>query len=348
LTKKIPFGQETLIKTLLQQKKPSIEQGKRDLVLVKREASALTMILALLLSMGAMTLHVDYCMPLSPDLHVYDDTAVYDIGGRGVNVTLTVDKPENKAYNSTVTFTLKVAQSYSAHGYTANPGDYSVSAENFGHGLICGVILDYDRTRIIDSVWINWGTSLNYEEERLLFLRSYDAVLTKSEDTYYGIAVLPELPEGSHNLTAWVRAQLGQVTYCIPFWAAFSKTVTFTIDTVAPNVTVLSSESNVYKTSSVPLNFTVNEPYSLVSYCLDGQENVAISGNTTLTGLPNGNHNFTVYATDEFGNTGASQIIYFSVEVPEPFPIALVAAASVAIVAVVGVGLLVYFKKRKR
>jgi hypothetical protein len=38
-----------LTKTLLQEKQPSIKQGKRDLVLMKRKALALTVILALLL-----------------------------------------------------------------------------------------------------------------------------------------------------------------------------------------------------------------------------------------------------------------------------------------------------------
>jgi hypothetical protein len=318
---------------------------------MKRKALVITIILALLLSMGAMTFNVERCMPLSPDVYVYGDTDVYDIGGRGVNVTLTVDKPENKAYNSTVTFALKVAQSYSSHGYTANPSDYFVTPKGFDRYLIYGIILDYDRAKAIDVLWINWADTENktyVEEERSLSYHDYSAVLSKSGDNYYGSGVLPELSEGSHNLTVWVRAEMGQVTTYIPFWAAFSKTITFTIDTVAPNVTVLSSESNVYKTSSVPLNFTVNEPYSLVSYCLDGQDNVTINGNTTLTELPNGDHNVTVYAADQFGNTGASQIIYFSVEVPEPFPTALVATASGASVAVVGIGLLVYFKKRKR
>jgi hypothetical protein len=42
---------------------------------------------------------------------------------------------------------------------------------------------------------------------------------------------------------------------------------------------------------------------------------------------------------------GASETIYFNVEVPEPFPIALIATASAATLAVVSVGLLAYFKK---
>jgi len=44
---------------------------------------------------------------------------------------------------------------------------------------------------------------------------------------------------------------------------------------------------------------------------------------------------------------GSSEIIRFAIEEPEPFPVVPVAAASGASVAVVGVGLLVYFKKRK-
>jgi hypothetical protein len=89
---------------------------------------------------------------------------------------------------------------------------------------------------------------------------------------------------------------------------------------------------------------------SKIAYCLDGQENLAISGNTTLTELPNGEHNITVYATDETGNTGASETIIFNVAKPEPpapFPTTMV-IAPIASVGVMGVGLLVYFKKRKR
>ena len=83
-----------------------------------------------------------------------------------------------------------------------------------------------------------------------------------------------------------------------------------------------------------------------MSYSLDGQDNVTVAGNATLSGLPNGSHNLTLYVTDKSGNIGASDIIYFRVEVPEPFPTTLVIA--VVITMVVGVGLLFYFKKRKR
>jgi len=78
---------------------------------------------------------------------------------------------------------------------------------------------------------------------------------------------------------------------------------------------------------------------------LDTQANVTISGNSSLPELSYGSHSITVYANDSLGNMGASESIYFNIS--EPFPTMFVAAASAASVAVIGVGLVVYFKKRK-
>jgi hypothetical protein len=118
-------------------------------------------------------------------------------------------------------------------------------------------------------------------------------------------------------------------------------------DTVPPRISILLPENKVYNASSVLLTFLIYEAFSSMSYSLDGQDNVTIAGNTTLSELPNGSHNLTVYVTDRSGNTGASETIYFNVEVPEPFPTTLF-IASVITVAVVGAGLIIYFKKCKR
>jgi N-acetylneuraminic acid mutarotase len=118
--------------------------------------------------------------------------------------------------------------------------------------------------------------------------------------------------------------------------------------TVPPLISVVSPENKNYTSSDVPLTFTLNRPVVWMGYSLDGQETVTVSGNTTLSGLSSGLHNVTVYARDEFGNNEASKIITFTVEESGPFPTALVAAASGASIAVIVVGLLVYFKKRKR
>jgi hypothetical protein len=115
---------------------------------------------------------------------------------------------------------------------------------------------------------------------------------------------------------------------------------------VPPEIKVLSPANQLYNESSVSLNFTVNKPANWTGYSLDGDENVTVTGNTTLTGLSSGLHNVTVYVRDEFNNTGASETISFTVT-EEPFPVVPVAAASVAGVAIAGVSLLLYFKKRK-
>jgi hypothetical protein len=154
------------------------------------------------------------------------------------------------------------------------------------------------------------------------------------------------IPEGDRTITVYA-GEYGYYEGGIGFFITGFSSVNFTIDTTPPSVSVLHRDSLTYDMSDIPLSFTTTEPVSQISYVLDGHQNVTINGNTTLTGLANGDHNVTVYATDEAGNTGASETIYFNVEVPEPFPITLVALASVATVATIGVGFLLYFKKRK-
>jgi parallel beta-helix repeat protein len=123
------------------------------------------------------------------------------------------------------------------------------------------------------------------------------------------------------------------------------------LQTTPPRVSLGSPLNQTYDDSGVPLNFSVNvlSPVKSVNwtgYSLDGQQNVTITGNTTLTALSSGLHNVTVYANDTYGNMGASETLTFTI--PQPFPVVPVAAASVATVVLVSAGLLVYFKKRKR
>ena len=139
----------------------------------------------------------------------------------------------------------------------------------------------------------------------------------------------------------------------VPFTTGGGWTLTSSVEAYAPFgygivPSVVSPETNkTYVESEVPLTFTLLKSASWVGYSIDGQDNVTIAGNTTITGLTNGIHNVTVYAKDPSQNEGTSETIYFAVDVP--FPISLIITASGAsLAAVVGVGLLVYFKKRKR
>jgi len=156
---------------------------------------------------------------------------------------------------------------------------------------------------------------------------------------------LSSLSEGNHRLNVWATSRRGVLKDFIEkdSWI----TVYFNIDTISPVISVLSPKSITFNTTDIELNFALNESASWIGYSIDNEANVTITGNITLAGLPEGLHNITVYAKDTFGNTGASETITFTIaRETEPFPTTWLIAA-VVLVAFVGLGLLVYFKKRK-
>ena len=174
---------------------------------------------------------------------------------------------------------------------------------------------------------------------------------------------LSGLSEGNHVLLATATGSN---------WLNKSDLVYFAVDTVAPNISVLSPQNQTYTTTDVSLCFYVDDPFSLTAYVLDGGENVTIDGNTTLT-LSGGVHSLRLCTEDTAGNTGTSETLHFAIEqvstpsaeptesthpeTTEPSPkapgvqadnstpavilVALFASASV-------VGVLVYFGKRKK
>jgi hypothetical protein len=170
---------------------------------------------------------------------------------------------------------------------------------------------------------------------------------------FSGDVTVADLSEGYHNVTFLSSVDGGYADGLTWYWFQMKSylTISFTVDTASPDVSVLSLENMTCEGSVVPLSFTVSEMVTELSYSLDGQGNVTVAGNTTLGGLPVGVHNVTVYAWDEAGNVGASETITFTITEPEsepkPFPTVPVAAASAAVVASVSAGILVYFKKRK-
>lgn len=87
-------------------------------------------------------------------------------------------------------------------------------------------------------------------------------------------------------------------------------------DTTPPTIEILSPQNIIYKLRPgeppipIPLTFTVNETTPWIGYSLDRQENVTITGNTTLTDLSYGIHSVTIYANDTAGNMGSSETIF--------------------------------------
>ena len=192
----------------------------------------------------------------------------------------------------------------------------------------------------------------DWNKNRTYVYQFYDPIqqiLDVHKRTEYSLSEL-NVPEGNHTITVYafeVGNYLGRGVMH-GFNITSSSSVDFTVDTLPPEILITSVENMTYDTSEIPLRFTINEPVVQVLYSLDGLDNVIVVGSTNLVGLSIGEHNVTVFATDEAGNTGTSETIFFIVVEPqtEPFPTTMVIAPIVS-VAFVGVGLLFYFKKRK-
>ena len=77
-------------------------------------------------------------------------------------------------------------------------------------------------------------------------------------------------------------------------------------------ITISSPENKTYETSDISLMFSVNEPVSWIGYSLDDQDEVTITGNSTLSGLSNGVHNLVVFAEDLTEQLRVSKTIQFT------------------------------------
>ena len=153
------------------------------------------------------------------------------------------------------------------------------------------------------------------------------------------------IPEGNHSIKVYANEQ-GEIGLGYGFHTSGYSSVNFTVDATPPSISVLSMDKT-YNTSDVPINFTVNESVSQTKYSLDGQENVTIAGNTTLTGLSNGEHSVTVYAIDTAGNTGASEPIILTIHTEiEDSPTTWLGPAIA--IAIVGAALMIYLAKFKK
>jgi hypothetical protein len=126
----------------------------------------------------------------------------------------------------------------------------------------------------------------------------------------------------------------------------FSPTIAFTVKDIEHPVISILSEAVRYNASTIPLEFVVDKNFSWLGYCLDGQPNVTISGNTTLTGLSTGSHSLKVYANDTSGNVGVSESFDFTIVGDDAFPILFL--IPILLIMGVAVAVMVYLKKLKR
>jgi hypothetical protein len=219
------------------------------------------------------------------------------------------------------------------------------------------------------SIPLNVGVNiLNNSPEIVRILYSVDGNsnvtltnLTRTDNVWFdpnkvgsefrATSILDNLAEGTHTLKVYSQDAAGK---------EMSSSVEFTIDThyKYPEVVLLSPHNTTYASTEVPLTFTCDRQIWSADYVLEGDilegegGHMSLSGNTTLTGLSNGTHTITVYVFTTEREQANSQTVHFTVNIetqlqPEPFPTALVTIVSVASLSVLGIGLLIYFKKRK-
>jgi N-acetylneuraminic acid mutarotase len=146
---------------------------------------------------------------------------------------------------------------------------------------------------------------------------------------------LSRLSQGGHQIVLYANDSSGNV--------GVSNTVYFSIDTVAPTLSILNPTNSSYGATDVQLLFSVDETNASLAYSLDGQSTVDIIGNITLVALSNGGHYVTVYATDGLGNI-AEQTVYFEIA---PFPWLLVVAVLTIVIIVVAAAYIVLKMKGK-
>jgi len=165
------------------------------------------------------------------------------------------------------------------------------------------------------------------------------------------------IPDGKHNISIYAMGNGFYAANEVKGLTAYNFDMTaisrinFTIDSTPPKISIASPQNITYKTSDVPLNFTISENASLIKFSLDSQENSTWNGNLTLAGLPDGSHNFTLYAWDAAGNIGTSENVVFTVDKLKPptlsnFTSITIALLSVSI-AVACIALIWYFKRNK-
>jgi hypothetical protein len=143
--------------------------------------------------------------------------------------------------------------------------------------------------------------------------------------TLMGTPEITGIPDGEHSLMLFANDTLGNM--------GASQKVYFRIDNTAPNITILSPTQQTYSIADVPLTFLLDETVTQISYSLDGQSAISVTGNVTLPALPDGNHRVTVYATDEMGNAGSSVELTFSIATFPTFWVATAAASATIIMA---------------
>jgi hypothetical protein len=260
---------------------------------------------------------------LAPLVATFSSIANADVRVLPLNVISPLSKNVYHSSNVLLSFEVTITESWSE----VFPG-YSGGVLYYFVGAITSVGYSLDEE-------VSENVTVDFDTNRL--------TIGPSSKTFDFSFNLTHLSDGPHNVTINVIGSYKGEAF------NFSRSpIPFFVDTAPLELTVLSPESKVYNVTDVSLTIATTEPVSWMSYSLDDGDQITINQNITLANMTAGLHELKIFANDTLGNLASSEAINFTIAEPlEPFPTTIVVAASVATVAIIGVGLLVYFKKRK-
>lgn len=108
-------------------------------------------------------------------------------------------------------------------------------------------------------------------------------------------------PEGGTVLKVYANDTLGNENF---------STVTFTVDTILPIVTIFEPENITYNSTTIPLSVVANEPIALFQFSLNLAANVTFTPNTTFITLVDGLNSLDVWAQDNAENFNLSSVFF--------------------------------------
>ena len=302
---------------------------------MKKPALATTLILALMLSVAGGT----YLVPSGKaNPYAWFDSDTIRVGTLAYPSIAVLSPTKNntllRSNNLTIAFTASIDFGWED---VPNKGGLDSSIGTFWSGSWIEAVyykLSWESNEVNMSLpYVYWNISETLDLTGIPEGNQSLTITAYGHGCYPGIVSLPPIYPN--------EPRTNQVCY---YFDSMNRYVLgFTVDTLPPQVSVLDLDKKTFTESEIALSFTANETVSKITYSLDKQENVTITGNTTITKLADGEHSLTVYVMDEAGNTG-SETVTFSVAL---FPTALVLASVLTVVAI-SIGPFVYFKKRQR
>ena len=149
-------------------------------------------------------------------------------------------------------------------------------------------------------VWVNATTNENagwcgYSKDG-----GANTTMSGSGTSWYANAT--GFSQASHNVKAYCNDTVGNM--------GVSSAVYFTINSLAPQITIASPANSTYTTRYLWFNITLDETGNWTGYSLDGAANVTLSGSNMTwyksATVANGTHTVTFYANDSDDNLGTS------------------------------------------